>query len=240
MKKLVQNIFLASGFKLSAEIENAFFFQNIDDSHQSYYLVHFINVEKLKNYLDTSDFEATYHLFEEQKKLSPDVEKNTSLLVIALTDNIERDYIIYKNGILQIEEDEFWFKKYVLIYTNESIINFESATTIEDFNTYILNNSLFTSFKEGLYENSEYFVAMQIFLKFPFLNVPISLNEQYLSIDSILQNNLSSDQLSLLDNLITESDEFTENFWADIKGAGTKTSESRTLTNFFLKFKAND
>ena len=240
MKDLIQKVFFASGFKITGQTENTFFFQNISDSHQSYYLVHFIVAEQLKNYLDDSDFEDPYHLFEEQKKISADVEKNTSLLVISLSVNIESDYSLYKNAILQIEEDEYWFKKYVLLYTNESISNFDKETILEDLNTCILNNSLFTSFKDALYTNAEYFVAMQIFLKFPFLNVPISLNEQYLSIESILQNNLSEYQLSTLNSLISESENYTEEFWTNIKSAATKTSESDTLTNLFLKFKAND
>lgn len=240
MKDLIQKIFFASGFKLTGQTENTLFFQNISDSHQSYYLVHFIVAEQLKNYLEAADFEEPYHLFEEQKKLSADVEKNTSLLVISLSENIENDYALYKNAILQIEEDEFWFKKYILLYTNESIVNFDTETILEDLNTCILNNSQFTSFKDALYTNAEYFVAMQIFLKFPFLNVPISLNEQYLSIESILQNNLSETQLSTLNSLIDESEDYTDDFWTVIKNAATKTSEQDALTNFFLKFKAND
>jgi hypothetical protein len=241
MKELLNKIFFESGFKVAAETTNTIFFENPNDGRQSYYLVHFIGVQVLKGYLDSIPFEEAYMLFEEQKKLKPDIEKNTSLLIIAVTENIEQDLNTYKNSILQIEEDEFWFKKYVLVYSNESIANFnESDMIVEDLNTCILNNSQFIAFKDALYVNKEYFVVMQIFLKIPFLIVPISLNEQYLSINSILQNNLSSDQLSLLNMLLTQSEEITDEYWDSLKDAGNKVADSEQLSNFFSKFKAND
>lgn len=241
MREIINLIFTTSSFRVVASIQDCIFFENPFEGQHSYFLVVYLETSNLKGYLDSEYFERVQSFFEEQKKIKADIDKNTSLLVIAKAKELEKDFLANKNSILEIEEDEFWFKKYVLIYSDISIEGFrQSQEVFADLKACVLNSTRFTAFKDSLFLDAEYFVAMQIFLKFPFLNVPISLNEQFLSIDNILQNNLSESQISFLDLLVGEVDAFEEDYWDRLKDASVKAIESEELRSFFTKFKEDD
>jgi len=241
MREIINSIFTTSSFRVVASIQDCIFFENPIEGQRSYFLVVYLETAKLKGYLDSEYFEQVQSFFEEQKKIKADIDKNTSLLIIAKANELEQDFLANKNSILEIEEDEFWFKKYVLIYSDASVEGFGQGTEVlAELKTCVLNSTRFTAFKDSLFLDAEYFVAMQIFLKFPFLNVPISLNEQLLSIDNILQNNLSKSEISFLELLVGELDSFEEDYWDRLKDDSVKAIESEELKKFFTKFEADD
>ncbi len=241
MREIINAVFVRFGFGASAEIENCMFFENSQDGQQSYFLVHFLQIESLKGYFNSDSFEQILTLFEQQKALKSDIEKNTSLLIVAQTQNLEQDFSVHKNNLLEIEEDEFWFKKYVLVYSDASIKEFSRGeAAFDEFKACVLNNGRFTNFKANIFQDVEYFVSMQVFLKLPFLTVPIALHEQYLSIDSILQLNLSEKQLKYLDLLVGEMDGLDDDYWAQLKAAALAATEMEQLTTFLTKFQTDD
>lgn len=241
MREIINSIFTESSFRAVARLQDCIFFENPLEGQNSYFLVVYLETSNLKGYLDSEYFEQVQSFFEEQKKNKADIDKNTSLLIIAKANELEQDFLANKNSILEIEEDEFWFKKYVLIYSDTSVEGFgHGQEVLSELKACVLNSTRFTEFKDSLFLDAEYFVVMQIFLKFPFLNVPISLNEQFLSIDNILQNNLSESQISFLDLLVGEVDAFEEDYWERLKDASVKAVESEELKTFFTKFEADD
>ena len=242
MKETIIKIFSESNFKLISEKSNTLFFENTNESQTSYYLVHFTGVSALKNYVSSNNLEESFALIEDQKKIKPDVEKNTSLIICALTENLNDTMQELKNDILLLEEDEYWFKKYVLIYSEKCLEIFKGSDEILPvLNSALLNSTEFQRFHETLYQNEEYYFVAEVFLKFPFLSVPISLHEQYLSIGQILATNLSERDLALLNNVIKHQTEIGSDYWENIGISSNKLSNTEgNLTELFEKFKEND
>src|SRR5437868_7846778 len=218
MIEIIKKIFSESNFKLASEKTSTLFFENANEGQTSYYLIHFIGVGALKNYISANKLEESFAIIEEQKKKKSDVEKNTSMIICALSENLSDSMQDLKNDILFLEEDEYWFKKYVLVYSNNCIERFKNeGEIIPVSDSILLNSTEFQKFHETLYQNEEYYFAAQIFLKLPFLPVPISLHEQYLTIDQILDNNLSQEEMILLNNVIRHENEIGTGYWESVK-----------------------
>jgi hypothetical protein len=242
MKELITKIFTESHFELTGEKANTFFFENANENQASYYLVHFTGVSTLKNYIAANNLDESFTLIEEKQKLKPDVEKNTSLIICAITENLNDSIQELKNDILFLEEDEYWFKKYVLLYTDKCLEKFKTGSEILPLlSSALLNSAEFHKFHENLYENEEYYFVAEIFLKLSFLSVPVSLHEQYLSINQILTTNLSEDEIALLHNVVEHQTEIEGDYWEKIRIANSKlTNTEEVLTDLFEKFKSND
>jgi hypothetical protein len=99
------------------------------------------------------------------------VEKNTSLLVLVRC--LEIGAIVkLQQQILLFEEDEYFFKKYVILYTDDSIIGLNSTPLVPQLRVKVKNKEHFNQFAgEGyLPELAEFLVVVQLFIKLPFLN----------------------------------------------------------------------
>jgi hypothetical protein len=241
MKTIIENIFVKFGFNRISNSGDIYFYENSNIHQQSYFITHFVSMKEMGDYLEGDGISKSLSLFESQKKLKADVDKNTSLIIVLELDDIAKDFQACKNRILEIEEDEFWFKKYVLLYSPKSVASFiSSSDPYTQIKECILDNSKFALFKENMFSDIEYFTCLQIFLKFPFLNVPVSLTEHYLSIDGILKNNLDDKKLGYLDRIINEIDSMDDNYWASLRSAALDSSANETLDLFFTSFNAND
>lgn len=241
MKTIIENIFAKFGFNRIFESGDVHFYENSNDNQQSYFITHFVSVKELGDYLEGDGISKSLSLFESQKKLKSDVDKNTSLILVLELADISKDFQACKNRILEIEEDEFWFKKYVLLYSLKSIANFiSSSDPYTQIKECVLDHSKFALFKDNMFSDIEYFTCMQIFLKFPFLNVPVSLTEHYLSIDGILKDNLDDKKFEYLDRITNEIDRTDDNYWASLRSAALDSSTTDTLDTFFTSFNTND
>jgi len=202
MKQLLRRLFNEFGFYSEETESEQLFFQKQEQGRIEYYLVLFITKSVLADYGPES-LTDIHKLFDIKKEGISDIEKNTSLIICVLFDNYASDCQRYKNIMLQIEEDEYWFKKYLLPYTTQAVANFDLEIGItQQLNLVVNNDDNFKQFNEHIHSNESYFFAIQCFLKLPFLNLVIGNDEQFVSIRQMLATKISTDELSFLDNVL--------------------------------------
>lgn len=106
------------------------------------------------------------------------IEKNSSLLILVKCPSLES---IEKNHqqILLLEEDEYYFKKYVILYTDASISILNEQENLINYLNEKLNDEIsFSKYaKSGFNEEiADYLMVMQLFIKLPFLTVQTADN----------------------------------------------------------------
>jgi len=135
------------------------------------------------------------------------IEKNSSLIVLVKCASIT-SLSDLQQQILFLEEDEFFLKKYVILYTDASI----SALTDDPIvNSLVLKiNSIenFGYFATNGYseEIAEYLVIMQLFIKLPFLKLTLDLTG-YSTLSQKLESVLGG-LSGLHQTLLERADEF--------------------------------
>lgn len=241
MKELIEIVFAESGFIESGHKDSAIFYKKQDEQKKEYYLVDFINPQDLTDFMSKEKANNIFELFEEQKKQGVDIEKNTSLLLCVRLNDIKSDINVIKNDILLIEEDDFWFKKYVITYSDTSVPDAPvSGTYLEYFNQLLLDNDTFREYKNDVYLNEKYFLIIQLFLKLPFLNVPINTQNNFNTIGDILSQQLSTIEMQFALNLNSIEGLEDAEYWERLKNNCVASTDSDDLIKeFFDKFENN-
>lgn len=147
--------------------------------------------------------------------INKEMKKNTSVIFVTKTNNSELNNI-EKKLIFKIEEDPYFYKKYVLWYTDEELKNVNLY--IDDMTKSLMNKELFQNMKDVLELDSQqidneekgkvysYMLLCRIFIKLPFLSLKSIYNKSDSNelknfennIDFILENN--SEIIQELDN----------------------------------------
>ena len=167
MDKFLKDILVEKGYNLEKESLNLWgndseFFILKEFDKKNFLL--FYKDEELNQFI--SDFQSI-----ENNKII----QNTSLIILLNVDDLE---VFYRNNlykIMQIEEDEYYFRKYVVLYTNEGLSKLESNTKF--LLDYIQgqdskDRSLFDKFENNMFFEEAYFIAMQLIIKLPFISLP--------------------------------------------------------------------
>lgn len=210
MKTIIESLFKSHQFERVEFSFGSLFFKNIENDIRYYWLV--IEVEILDSFLilNSQDF-----WFDECNDLIKDKDfgKNTSLLIInnSTTSDVERQ------NIFKIEEDPFQFKKYVLTYTDDSLVILKSKIE-EDNSERLLNllvdEKIFNEYKESHQNYSWHNLLYNIAHKLPFLKINVAINQNLENLfskskDEFERKNLTG-FLDSFDQVFTE--EILENF----------------------------
>lgn len=134
------------------------------------------------------------------------VEKNSSLIVLVKCSSIEAIGDLQQQ-ILLFEEDQYFFKKYVILYTDASINELNTTPLIPQLRTKINDKTIFSRFAREGYQSeiAEYLVVMQLFIKLPFLNLDHG-TEGFTSLNQKITSVLDTD-VSLYEWLLIHSEE---------------------------------
>jgi hypothetical protein len=159
------------------------------------------------------------------------IEKNSSLIVLIKCNSIESIDSL-RQQILLFEEDEYFLKKYVLLYTDESISQLTHTPLIPLLRDKVCNNDFFTLFAAIGHkaEIAEYIVVLQLFIKLPFLN----LNEDRNGFTSLSQkiNTILDNDIQLFTSLLDRAD--------DIRQVDFSKSKYEAAINELLSFFSHD
>ncbi|MFQ0975177.1 hypothetical protein JHL08_04490 [Vibrio campbellii] len=105
----------------------------------------------------------------------PTFAKNTDVVVLFELDRLA-DVIDYESEIFALEEDSYSFKKHVLYYSLAELALLNEIDT-RDFADLIKDQSKFNSYKKSPMVESEYGIVSRIYIKLPFLSVPVDESE---------------------------------------------------------------
>jgi hypothetical protein len=240
MKEILISIFKEFGFFADETSGEALFFQKEGKEKVEYYLVMFLDKKGLEQYnSDSLTYVQQLLLAKKQAAAASDIDKNASLLICVEFDNYQGDCPRYKNMMLQIEEDEYSYKKYLLPYTAKALESFRTTETVKDqLNTLVANEENFQQFSEHIYANEAYFFAVQTFLKLPFLNLVISEDKQFITISQLLAGKLSTAELQFMNQKLVSYP--MENIGRDQLLAAVVDPRSDAFNEFFNTFSSDD
>lgn len=125
------------------------------------------------------------------------VKKNTSMFILVEVSNLENFYRKNLNQIMQIEEDQYYFRKYVIAYTESGINNLRPyATSLINYIQGVTkrNQSLFGMFEKDMFFLDEYFIAMQLIIKMPFISLPPA-TEHFELIEDRIKATITNDNM---------------------------------------------
>ncbi|MFP3595755.1 ABC-three component system middle component 1 [Chryseobacterium sp. SIMBA_029] len=227
MKTLIENILNNNGFVFKDEI-NGFHQEN-----KSYFFIKEINSDiletvKSRESLNESEwYRAFLTQFNElcSKENFSAVEKNSSLIILVAAGDITVIEQL-QSQILLIEEDQFYVKKYVIVYTENALEKNSGFVTNEQLQRAVNNKTIFQNIliKGFTQENEDYIVLLQIFIKLPFLalkfneeefitlgeKLKIKLEDHYTTYQELLS---SYEQIENLDFLSEESESEINNLF---------------------------
>lgn len=160
-----------------------------------FFIFEHFEIDELKVFFKSEKLD---HLISEFQKLDDDkVKKNTSLFVLIKVDNVQEAHKEYLNKIMAIEEDEYYFRKYVIFYTENGLSKIKPNTQFlldyiqsEDSE----NKSLFDKFEENMFFDDAYFIAMQLIIKLPFISLPHSDN-RFEVVEDRIKNRIERESL---------------------------------------------
>ena len=174
------------------------FYTNSQNSE--YFIVSQYSSNELHNFFDD---DKTSQVIKEFERLSlksehENIKKNTSLFILVEVDNLKEAFEDEKlqRSILLIEEDYYYFRKFILLYTQNGLSDLRDKETNEMLYTYL--NANINIFEIDMFFSESYFIAMEIGVKLPFFTLP-KRNDIYQSIESQYQDNKDE-----LDNRLLE------------------------------------
>ncbi|MDU2242416.1 MAG: ABC-three component system middle component 1 [Paenibacillus sp.] len=194
----------------------------MDNERGSYYLAIFMDENSLND--TTVDLLNSY--FDEIKQLEegyhPEMDKNLSLILCLRRENLISDLDLNRM-IFQIEENPYFFKKYVLVYEdsqvelfNKKLKDYSDPTTMGYIYSVLNNENLFQEHKKDPSMDSEYSFVSKLFIKLPFLNLR-KMDRNLPSLKQEINNGLSPSLLTLRDGLIDllKEENSDENLWKE-------------------------
>lgn len=141
-----------------------------ESRNREYFVTIEYSIEELKGFFEADKTDKLLEYFEEAQSERNDIKKNTTLYIYVETDNIESFFNENKNIILKIEEDQYYFRKHIIVYTKEGISSIKDKKNISSqLNTLLMKENRINNFIQNYYEDEEYFIATQLVAKIPFL-----------------------------------------------------------------------
>lgn len=194
MKDLTRKIFAEGGFTLE-EIGVADFHSN---QTQEYFLNAFYTSNDIVNFFDHEKTDAIITQFANLQKTFKTAKKNTSLLIFIESTDLKRDFDNLRNMIFKIEEDEYYFRKYTILYTKEMVKPFIAQDNVLVQLQEIMNKIDTDDFRADYFHDKQHYLAIQLFIKFPWLKIELE-QEDFQLIDVGLTASISVKKLGDLD-----------------------------------------
>ena len=154
---------------------SGFFSISNNKERKEYFLI--IQTDNLDPFISKTDaekgFEKIYTLLVKEDFYKPDFNKNTTLIFLCKSENPTPTEKL-KRQIYEVEENPYFFKKHVLIFTDNQVTDlkskYETATVLSLDN--LVNNMNFEEFKAEPYFNDYKQLLLNIYVKFSFLKTP--------------------------------------------------------------------
>ena len=207
MEQLIKTILSNNGFSYNDQIEG------YELPEKSYFFIQTIGIDQLeeiksKNSLkDCTWYQNFLSSFNQtcNKAEYSAVEKNSSLLILVEGTSIQ-NLLLFQSQILLIEEDQFFVKKYVFIYTKTAVSKISPSITNNNLQDLVKDSNSFKIFRDhgAIDDINNYVVILQLFIKLPFLKLKFE-NNDFIGLEEKLRTSLTKD--FTLYNQLTESHE---------------------------------
>ena len=174
------------------------FYTNSQNSE--YFIVSQYSPNELNNFFEDDKTSQVIKEFERVSLTSKyeNIKKNTSMFILVEVDDLKEIFEDEKvqQSILLIEEDYYYFRKFVILYTQNGLSDLRDKATNEALYNYLEFN--IDAFEEDMFFSESYFMAMEIGVKLPFFTLP-KRNDIYKSIENQYQDDKDELDNRLLD-----------------------------------------
>lgn len=170
MNKFITELFKQFNYEVIDEARDLSFFKHINYK-DFWIIVNAVNAFKLEDQETIAGKAKT--IFAQYKE----AEKNTSLLVLLQVEQTSEGIL---NDIVEIENDPFYFKKYVLAYTKSSKEAIEQYS-IKNFSSILMQPQNFQALKNEAEVSGPYHLLYSIAHKLPFLMTDVQVQDTSLS-----------------------------------------------------------
>jgi len=171
------------------------FYKKIDGDDRRFLVLH--ETTNLKS-ADSYNFEIE-EMTPEELKRDPAFQKNTDLVVLLGIDSLG-ELFLHEKSIFSVEENPYYYKKYVLYFSPEER-EFIGDLNFSDLSEIILNREKFKGYKSEPSKPSIYSIVARLFIKLPFLKVPVD-EKELKDVNKILSSELSDNNLLDFDSHI--------------------------------------
>ncbi|WP_317368650.1 ABC-three component system middle component 1 [uncultured Tyzzerella sp.] len=214
MKQIINKLFEDSKFevKWQSNDKNIFFYSSKEENIVNYYILNYIDnttfEDNLSLKIKLNNLEEEYIKFDKNKEslrlkfiksfgddLSKSIliDKNLSAIYILKTNDID---FIYnnKNLIYEIEESTNYFKRYVLVYTEEQVNSLKKKLNNDDKIIDLLqriakDKKEYMKLCKNNQLNTLYSFVIRIFSKIPFLKYEFEESCNIKPLEEIVKNN---------------------------------------------------
>lgn len=164
-------------------------------------IVNAVDAFKLEDQ-ETIAEKAKTTIFEQHKE----AEKNTSLLVLLEVNQISEDIL---NTIIEIENDPFYFKKYVLAYTPKSSKETIGKFSPENFSPMLMQPQNFKALKDEVEVSDPYHLLYSIAHKLPFLMTDAQVQDTSLLSNQYIPSEEMLDAFNWMQSIDFDTEDFT-------------------------------
>lgn len=197
MKEYIYDLFTQLGFQaLRYEAIDLFTFTEESDKKVYWAVVEWENLEQIAE--QSAIFSSCRELVNQ-----PEIDKNLSLVILIKLNDIDRINAA-KSAIIKVEENPYYFKKYVLHYADteyEQIKTQQGEKTVLEFLTQqIVSADCFKTYKNEYRATIWQSLVYRLALKLPFLPVTIKTNKGLASLFEDNQLKVASKNLKMLDD----------------------------------------
>lgn len=178
--------------------------------NQEYFIVSEYDIDDINDFFRCERTSSIVWFLDNFKKENPEfewIDKDTSLIITLKVPYLQQDFESLKNQIMKIEEDEYFFRKYIIIYDKEWEKGIENINTIEKLNNELRWIDL-KQFRENNFTNSKWYLIAQLFIKLPFLEIKTQW-ERLKKLSEIIDNRIASENLTQLNRLILDHKSLT-------------------------------
>lgn len=229
MNEFMINLFKEYNFKKIWEDNNRMFFTNTNKNVVSYFILNFIDCSKIsenENYLreELGKLEKEYidgnnegkgikysiiDSFENKQEVAQ-IDKNTSAIYLVKFSEVNM-LAKYRNLIYAIEESPYYFKRYILPYTEKQVVGLNKV--LSDYRDKNISEILtdladeeenYYSLMNAKNENSIYELVIRLFSKVPFLQYKFKAKSDEISLEKMVIEALD-DKLKKYDQVIREN-----------------------------------
>ncbi len=197
MEKVIEKILINNSFNKLNLNQDILGYQKDENT---FYFIETIGADQLEEIKNKTELQKStwYRYFLSEFKIACEntylsMEKNSSLLILVdSTDIKDLDYL--QQQILLIEEDQYFVKKYVIIYTPNAVSKVSDLITNEQLLSAVNNRISFQNIlnKEVNQDSEDYILLLQLFVKLPFLTLKFS-EDEFVSLSEKLRKNLGNE-----------------------------------------------
>lgn len=134
-----------------------------------------------------------------------EAEKNTSLLVLLEVEQISEGIL---DTIIEIENDPFYFKKYVLAYTTKSSKETIEKISPENFSSMLMQPKSFKALKDEAEVSDPYHLLYSIAHKLPFLMTDVQVQDTSLFSNQYIPSEEMLDAFNWMQSIDLDAEDF--------------------------------